>query len=1003
VKRLIAAILVISLVAAAISIGTWALFSDYEQSLNNTFTAGSLDLKVNGLDDPDTETFFEIECMQPGDEGLVQILLENVGCVDGVADIHLKNLIDHENEVIEPEAEGCWYDTGPSCAPDTTAGAEEGELSQYLEMRITADMDQPNDGVFETVVVPLGNLTDIDCINYIYGDLPAESSIGLQIEWFLPANIGNIIQTDSVSFDIEFSLNQKVGEVTGVVTDVAQAAEVYTNADSYDFDVTVHNEGTITGNFWVNAEIQTEGGQTVWAGSAYATDVDPCSSTTLSFSAPVPATAGNYVVVANPGGYECPFVVSDPPLLQVTNIDQPQMVQICEELTVTVTITNNGGVPNLGGETAIVAAVFTDYTILAGPLPMVCDPIAPGASQDFTVNLGHVGENWNQDPMYAPAFLVVGAFDIAGADAYTCPVAALNPPDVQIVGIQQPAVVQPCENITIGVDLHNLGDKPGMSGDLIVTVQDATGAPVLGPTTVQPGLLDPCVTTKVEFGPLHIEEAWALQTLTVIAELDGQTETCSIEVAGPPNIQVVGFDQPDEVAFCEEVMIGVVITNTGAKPGTEDITLEINGQPVGTQTPNPVNGGETVTVWFGPFHAGTDIPVGTNNVTTVPGGPPHDITVNPPPPIPPVSTSWTYAVDFVCADFGLNEVDHLMDYHVAAQDVMPDTTECRPCTDTGPGGLCEAPFPWEDWDAPPQVSSYHLDVDTNYGPNQFGDPPQRVMALFGQNMMMQLQKLDVWKSMTDCTEVFEKNYMLPPVPGFLCEFEMATFPQNTSGDQPGWPYDPVPSERWSAVWDFGGKVAAGTIFTGCVPPWPFWISCHVVGAENIVVPAYPGGIDTIHIYCDMPFGGDDDDEDARDHDADGYVTGQELRDGSDPNDASSVPGGPAESPTLWIDEDGPDGVDNDGDGAVDEDQPGEDSDSDGVWDEDGDDTHPNDPGYDDDDDGYVDEDAPASGPPPANGTRDIWFDNSTGKIVKQIWVNAPYWGTETSELVTPVP
>jgi hypothetical protein len=279
------------------------------------------------------------------------------------------------------------------------------------------------------------------------------------------------------------------------------------------------------------------------------------------------------------------------------------------------------------------------------------------------------------------------------------------------------------------------------------------------------------------------------------------------------------------------------------------------------------------------------------------------------------------------------------------------------------------------------------------------------MALFGQNMAMQYQRLDIWQNMKKATDVFERNYLLPPVPGFLTEFEMASV--DYDGADPGWPYDPTPSERWSATWMFGGKVAAGTIFTGCVPPWPFWISCHVVdddgptggaGTEEVTVPA--GTYNAVHIQCTYIYAGFDDDGDARDDDADGYCNGQEVRDGTDPNDASINPGGTPEDHTNWIDEDGPDGVDNDGDGFTDEDQPGEDADGDGLWDEDGDDTHANDPGWDDDGDGRIDEDAAADGPPPAHGTRDLWWSEADGLIVKYITFNAPFFGTETAELTT---
>jgi predicted ribosomally synthesized peptide with SipW-like signal peptide len=51
-KKVIFSLLMVSLVGAAIGIGTWAYFSDVETSTGNIFQAGTLDLKVDGADDP---------------------------------------------------------------------------------------------------------------------------------------------------------------------------------------------------------------------------------------------------------------------------------------------------------------------------------------------------------------------------------------------------------------------------------------------------------------------------------------------------------------------------------------------------------------------------------------------------------------------------------------------------------------------------------------------------------------------------------------------------------------------------------------------------------------------------------------------------------------------------------------------------------------------------------------------------------------------------------------
>jgi len=51
-RKILAAIVVIGLVGFALGWGTYSYFSDTETSSGNTFTAGTLDLKVDGRDGP---------------------------------------------------------------------------------------------------------------------------------------------------------------------------------------------------------------------------------------------------------------------------------------------------------------------------------------------------------------------------------------------------------------------------------------------------------------------------------------------------------------------------------------------------------------------------------------------------------------------------------------------------------------------------------------------------------------------------------------------------------------------------------------------------------------------------------------------------------------------------------------------------------------------------------------------------------------------------------------
>ena len=92
--------------------GTFASFSDIEISEGNYIDTADLDLKVNGKDDPEVETFFEIPegqiCMTYTSSPS-SIPLTNEGSVDGPVYLHIKNLIGPDSLSQNVDIE-IWYD-----------------------------------------------------------------------------------------------------------------------------------------------------------------------------------------------------------------------------------------------------------------------------------------------------------------------------------------------------------------------------------------------------------------------------------------------------------------------------------------------------------------------------------------------------------------------------------------------------------------------------------------------------------------------------------------------------------------------------------------------------------------------------------------------------------------------------------------------------------------------------------------------------------------------------
>jgi len=109
--------------------GAFAYFSDTETSTGNTFTAATLDLTVDGLDNPGI-MHITVGNMKPGDDtGYYKWVLKNVGSISGYISATFSLMTNNDNGLNEPES-----------AVDATGGAGQGELGQYLKPGIEPEV-----------------------------------------------------------------------------------------------------------------------------------------------------------------------------------------------------------------------------------------------------------------------------------------------------------------------------------------------------------------------------------------------------------------------------------------------------------------------------------------------------------------------------------------------------------------------------------------------------------------------------------------------------------------------------------------------------------------------------------------------------------------------------------------------------------------------------------------------------------------------------------------------
>jgi predicted ribosomally synthesized peptide with SipW-like signal peptide len=194
-RKTLISILMIAAALAMIGGGTFAAFSDTETSVGNTFTAGSLDLKVQNsggawVDDPSVESINAaynelVSNLKPGDSGTITIPVKNAGSLPGTATFTIADVVDAGNATPEPEA---------AFDPDN------GELSANIDVVVMYNG--------AAVAGGSGKLLDLE------GDLltaPAPLAAAGEAAWSIQLSIasgvGNVIMADTAVCSVDFGLN----------------------------------------------------------------------------------------------------------------------------------------------------------------------------------------------------------------------------------------------------------------------------------------------------------------------------------------------------------------------------------------------------------------------------------------------------------------------------------------------------------------------------------------------------------------------------------------------------------------------------------------------------------------------------------------------------------------------------------------------------------------------------------------------------------------------------
>lgn len=200
---MMALVLVIGLAGA----GTFAYFSDTETSTDNTFTAGTLDLTVNGKNGENVQ-LFDVSNLKPTSQPRGSYRINNIGSIAGFLDIENISFANYENECVEPELE----------AGDTTCGADpdQGELGAQLNLRMFLDRNTDGSISVGDQMIFNGRVDSLPTSFDLNEPVPAGGGVDVVAEiydWWSGQDINdNLAQSDRLVVNMTFELGQMASQ-----------------------------------------------------------------------------------------------------------------------------------------------------------------------------------------------------------------------------------------------------------------------------------------------------------------------------------------------------------------------------------------------------------------------------------------------------------------------------------------------------------------------------------------------------------------------------------------------------------------------------------------------------------------------------------------------------------------------------------------------------------------------------------------------------------------------
>ncbi len=197
-KKIFLSLAIIIAVSSFSFLLTRAYFSDRKTSSGNKFTVGTLDLQVGDSQNEQVEPFIISDLGTGKIAGQKIWKLKNTGSLSGQFIAELSNISDNENGCNVPEKE-----VDQTC---DDPGIGQGDLGKLISVNLY--LDNSLKMTFPLTPSGISALENYWSNNKVILNPGQESE--LKIEWFETGEYGNEIQSDSLSFDLNFNLQQVI-------------------------------------------------------------------------------------------------------------------------------------------------------------------------------------------------------------------------------------------------------------------------------------------------------------------------------------------------------------------------------------------------------------------------------------------------------------------------------------------------------------------------------------------------------------------------------------------------------------------------------------------------------------------------------------------------------------------------------------------------------------------------------------------------------------------------